>query len=457
MPHYASPPVADRTQAVLLDLYQRALDCTEPELHQAAVEAAVALTQSEIGYLHLLNESQETIESGTWSAATRRQCNAEYERHYPMSAAGVWADSARHRAPQIHNDYQGRTAKPGYPEGHVHLVRHLGVPAVEGEHVRLLIGVGNKPLDYDDHDVVCVQAIADHTWTLIRHYRQKVTLAVADRHLREVASLTATCVWDWDPEDDRLVFDANLRSVLGLPPGHSTRFTLETFLRFIDSRDHERLSEALRSPVLELELRALRADARPVVLRLRGSAYPRSQGHGLVLRGLLQAVTEPQSAPRPLGENQRDALTGLASHTALMTAVARLLDTLGPPDTEAAATSPDPDPAFLHFIRLHGWESVRDAYGRAVGDRVLQVVAQRLRSVTHASELVARTQATSFAVLESPGDASSGFAAKVVAALEAPMEVDGLVVRLRASVGAVRMERHGTAHRARACQCVSMP
>ena len=83
------------------------------------------------------------MELGTWSAATRNICNVVYDRHYPIEKAGVWADSARTRKPCIHNDYATLAERRGVPEGHVRLVRHLGVPVIDEERVTLLVGVGN--------------------------------------------------------------------------------------------------------------------------------------------------------------------------------------------------------------------------------------------------------------------------------------------------------------------------
>ena len=69
------------------------------------------------------------------------------------SCAGIWADTVRQRRPVIHNDYQGMEGRQGYPEGHAHLVRHMGVPVIEGDKVHMLLGVGNKSRPYTEADV----------------------------------------------------------------------------------------------------------------------------------------------------------------------------------------------------------------------------------------------------------------------------------------------------------------
>lgn len=131
----------------LKSLESLTIERSEAELAQAGVEIAQAVTGSRIAYLHFLNEDQETIELGVWSRDTLAGCAAVYDRHYPVTVAGIWADTFRLRQPCIHNDYASTPDKRGLPQGHATLVRHLGVPVVDEGLVRLLVGVGNKPDD----------------------------------------------------------------------------------------------------------------------------------------------------------------------------------------------------------------------------------------------------------------------------------------------------------------------
>jgi signal transduction histidine kinase len=69
--------------------------------------------------------------------------------------------------------------RQGYPAGHTHLLRHLGVPVMDKGEVRMLLGVGNKPTDYDDSDVNELQLIGNDLWEIVMRRRAEVALAEA--------------------------------------------------------------------------------------------------------------------------------------------------------------------------------------------------------------------------------------------------------------------------------------
>lgn len=175
----------ERRALALLALDRKADELDEKEILQEGLEEAEHLTSSQIAYLHFINDDQKTIELVTWSKRTLAHCEAAFDRHYPITAAGVWADCARLKQPVMHNDYQSLGDKHGYPEGHTHLVRHLSVPVVESDMVRLIMGVGNKTSDYDDADTHLLQMIANDLWKVVRRRRAEEALRCANEEMEQ--------------------------------------------------------------------------------------------------------------------------------------------------------------------------------------------------------------------------------------------------------------------------------
>ena len=71
----------------------------------------------------------------------------------------------------VHNDYQSLPDKRGYPEGHFHLVRHLGIPIFDGDRIIGVTGVGNKEEPYDEADVRQITLFMNSLWLILKQRR----------------------------------------------------------------------------------------------------------------------------------------------------------------------------------------------------------------------------------------------------------------------------------------------
>ncbi len=182
--HVATLMLQAKRATALLELPRAAERLEEKEFMQFGQELAEELTDSRIAFIHFVNEDQETIELVAWSRRTLSDyCRAVYDKHYPISQAGIWADALRRRAPVVFNDYPMTPHKYGLPEGHAELTRLISVPVMEGNLVRMMAGVGNKDTLYNELDVETVQLIANEIWRIVRQRRaeqelRKLSLAV---------------------------------------------------------------------------------------------------------------------------------------------------------------------------------------------------------------------------------------------------------------------------------------
>ncbi len=158
---------------------------TLAELLRATLDEAEALTGSQVGFYHFLAPDQVTLSLQVWSTNTAKvMCKVEgVQCHYPLEQAGVWAEAIHLRRAVIHNDYTSLPNRKGLPEGHAPVIRELVVPIMRGGNIVALLGVGNKPTEYDEQDIAMVMTLADQVWEFAEKKRAETELQESnDRH-----------------------------------------------------------------------------------------------------------------------------------------------------------------------------------------------------------------------------------------------------------------------------------
>jgi diguanylate cyclase (GGDEF)-like protein/PAS domain S-box-containing protein len=172
-----------------LRLWEYAADHNPTEIMRKALDELEDLTGSRIGFYHLVEADEATIALQAWSTRTERDyCRAEGAgRHYPIAEAGVWVDCVRERRPVIHNDYAAHAGKRGLPDGHAPLVRELTVPTLRAGRVVAILGLGNKPTEYDASDVGLVDYVADVVWTIVDQRRTNDRVRDLNARLEQLA------------------------------------------------------------------------------------------------------------------------------------------------------------------------------------------------------------------------------------------------------------------------------
>ncbi|MHB8222312.1 MAG: ATP-binding protein [Desulfurivibrionaceae bacterium] len=190
--------------AVLLALSRREFEA-EDELIRYALEEAVRLARSKVGYLHFFNEDQQTLRLFQWSEAVVDSCKTEKTPHYPLQEAGIWADCVRQRQPVVHNDYPNLANKKGLPEGHFPLLRHLGVPIFDGEKIVAVLGVGNKEEPYDADDIRQLILYMRSTWEMVKRKRAETMLSEAEQRYRTIFNESPDGILLFDMESGKAV------------------------------------------------------------------------------------------------------------------------------------------------------------------------------------------------------------------------------------------------------------
>jgi diguanylate cyclase (GGDEF)-like protein len=126
-----------------------------------------------------------------------------------------------------------------------------------------------------------------------------------------------------------------------------------------------------------------------------------------------------------------DALTGLASRRAFANRLAEV--------ATATNRARGGAPAVL-YVDLDNFKEVNDASGHDAGDALLTEVGHRLRGIVRNGDMAARIGGDEFAILLEklpPGTTAHSIGDRVAYALAQPIEIDGRLLHISASVGVV--------------------
>jgi diguanylate cyclase (GGDEF)-like protein len=131
----------------------------------------------------------------------------------------------------------------------------------------------------------------------------------------------------------------------------------------------------------------------------------------------------------------QDSLTNLANRRAMLKALT----------TVTSSPRSDGRTHAFFLIDLNDFKHINDLHGHACGDRILQIVARRLREDTRPNDLLARLGGDEFALLcyDVDREMASAIAHRFIASLESEIQAEGHSHIIGAAVGAVLIPDDG--------------
>ncbi len=142
---------------------------TKHDLLEFALQEAIILTQSKIGYIYFYNEKTKQFKLNSWSKEVMQRCSSvEPKTENELDKIGIWGEVVRQRKPIMLNDYKApNKLKKGHPKDHIELIRFLSIPIFRNKQIVAVLGVGNKKSDYNEIDIEQLELLMESVWKIL--------------------------------------------------------------------------------------------------------------------------------------------------------------------------------------------------------------------------------------------------------------------------------------------------
>ena len=294
----------------------------------------------------------------------------------------------------------------------------------------LAVEIRVRPID-DGRQIVSVRDARE----LIAGREASVALIEAEARYRSLVEQIPAVVYSDDGEVTSYV-NPQIEHILGVTP-EAYQADPDMWLQMVHPDDRDRVqaqSEAfIAGHGSDLDdYRMVRPDESVVWVRDRAYAHRDHEGKAIFEHGIMFDVTELKEAEERVAYMAyHDALTSLANRQ-LFEETLTLAVERAKRDGKAVA---------VVFLDLDNFKLVNDSLGHHAGDELLTELAQRLRTCTRETDLVARQGGDEFLMLLADLDhheieaAAARVADRVVEAITEPLELQGSDFHARGSIG----------------------
>jgi len=189
-----------------------------------ALDEAIKLTESKIGYIYHYDEDRRVFTLNTWSNEVMHECSiTSPQACYELDKTGIWGEAVRQRKPIILNKFEEEHAlKKGFPTGHALLKSFMTIPVFKENKIILVVGMGNKDTDYSSSDVYQLTLLMDSVSKILHQKKAERALVKSEETLRSIIHETPIGIHIYELVENALVFSgANPAADLILGINHS--------------------------------------------------------------------------------------------------------------------------------------------------------------------------------------------------------------------------------------------
>ncbi len=386
---------ASYRHSILADMLSRSFESRQAQLDYV-LHKALKLTESQFGYICLYDEDSKLFTLHSWTRGVMEACDLEEKPlSYDLNEVGLWGEVVRQRKPIVDNDYEKPDSmKKGYPAGHIPLKRFMSVPVLMDERIVAVIGLANKPGEYDDDDVYETILLMSGVWNAYvrRETQEKLFLERNKYHQTLLSIGDGVMVVDKDGRIEML--NPVAQELVGWPQESAAGMPYKEVFALSHEQDGKKIKDPIEDAlktqtVQEMENHAILTSKDGKRYYLEDSAAPIIDESGTAIGVVLvfRNVTEKKEQQQEIEYlSFHDSLTGLYNRRFFEEEMRRL-DTLRNL------------PVSIIIGDINNLKLTNDMFGHTYGDILLKRLASVLRKVCRADDIIARWGGDEFSIL----------------------------------------------------------
>lgn len=178
----------EKRQNILLKINQTPFESND-ELLKFCLRESIILTGSKSGFLFIINEARKEIIKVYWSDDVMEKCRIEIPKTPLKIEKGILCNEAvKQKKPVIVNDISTSHLPIYIPEGHIEISNFISVPVIIDKSVKAVIGLANKPEDYDNNDIMHLSLLMDGAWKVMNRNELESLLKIKNEELLDLVA-----------------------------------------------------------------------------------------------------------------------------------------------------------------------------------------------------------------------------------------------------------------------------
>ncbi len=169
----------------------------DQEILNFALESAIAISGSQIGFFFLYNEDKKELKLHSWSKDIMKECKVKQNfNKLKLTEAGIWAEAIKQRKVFVINcPQQELNRKFDMPPGHQNIKRMISIPVFDQNKIVALVGLANKSDEYDHKDERNLLLLLDGVVKIINQRRMNKALIISQEKLSQIFNTSPDAIF----------------------------------------------------------------------------------------------------------------------------------------------------------------------------------------------------------------------------------------------------------------------